>query len=209
MCTSCTYAYCLYSIVGVNIHTKDDASEHASVREEKLALFPLHDVNYAIAWEKVWMWQIKKARWLKSHRIKVLDHLIMRLMKIDEYLNYVHPSGDVIFAKWYPPPDPIWVPKLLADENHALILDLNGLLVTIVETSFGQKRPTYADKMIKYNVKEGNWEVYCRKDSHKFLDWCIKYFNVYIWSTSMRHKMEVILQNVFAIQRPLLANVLS
>ena len=138
------------------MHVKDDAGEHASVREEKLALFPLHDVNYAIAWEKVRMWQIKKARWIKRHKIKFLDRLIMRLRKIDEYLNYVHPSRDVIFTEWYPPPDPIWVPNLLADEKRALILDSNGLLVTIVETSFGQKRPTYADKMIKYNVRHGN-----------------------------------------------------
>ena len=117
-------------------------------------MFPLHDVNYAIAWKKVWMWRIKKARWLKKHKIKISDRLIMRLRKLDEYLNYAHPSGDVIFAEWYPPPDPIWVPKLLADKNFTLILDLNGLLVHIIKLKHGEIPPKYAREMIKYCMQE-------------------------------------------------------
>ena len=209
--TSCAYSDCVYPATGVNNNARNDASGHSIATEEKRALISLHEVNYTNARKKVWKWRIKKAKRLKRDKIeyeKRLDHLNMRRRKIQEYYSYVHPSGDVIFAEWYPPPDPIWVPKLLADEKRALILNLNGTLVTIVNTRFGDKPPAYAEDLVKHTFNH-YWEIYCRKDSQRFLDWCIKFFNVYIWSTEKEPKVEGILDCVFTSQRPLLAGVFS
>ncbi|MCO5551301.1 hypothetical protein L7F22_004800 [Adiantum nelumboides] len=145
--TSCAYLDCVYPATGVNSNARNDANEHSIATEEKRALVSLHEVNYANAWKKAWKWQIKKAKRLKREKIeyeKRLEHFNMRRRKIQEYFSYEHPSGDVIFAEWYPPPEPIWVPKLLVDEKRALILNLNGTLVTTVNTRFGDNPHAYA-----------------------------------------------------------------
>ena len=56
--------------------------------------------------------------------------------------NVIHPSGEVIFAEWYLPP-PLMVPKPLVEEKRALILDLNGLLVHVVEPWHGEVLPEW------------------------------------------------------------------
>ncbi len=138
---------------------------------------------------------------------KRLERYSQLARSIIERLNYVHPSGPVIFAEWYPLPDPIWVPKRLCDEKRALVLDLNGLLVTVVEPRFGEKPPAYADEMLKYDVLDK--QVFCRKDSHFFLDWCLQFFNVFIWSTSLSRKVMSICNTIFPEQVPKITGFFS
>ena len=103
---------------------------------ENLQLVALHDLNFAIALRKARRRIIAKAKKIRREKDEIekhLDHHLKHVCKIDAYLNFVHPSGEVIFAEWYPLLAPIWVPKLLADKKHTLILDLNGMLVQVVE----------------------------------------------------------------------------
>ena len=154
---------------------------------KNLQLVALHDVNFFIALKKARRSIINKARKIRREKDEIekrIDRYLKRVRKIYEYLNFVHPSEEVILAGWYHQfLDAIWVPKLLADEKRTLVLDLNGLLVQVVESKHGKIPPTYAKEMKEYRMQDGRY-VFCRNDSHKFLDWCIQFFNVYIWSTS-------------------------
>ena len=99
---------------------------------------------------------------LKREKIEIemrLDRYCLHLSKIWAYLNFVHPSQEVMIAKWYPLADPIWVPKLLADNKQALILDLNGLLVSVVEGKYGEQPLAYAEEMVKYNINSTNFWI--------------------------------------------------
>ena len=125
-----------------------------------------------------------------------MERLWSKLSKIEEYLNFVHPSGEVIFAEWWYLP-PLMVPKPLVEEKCALILDLNGLLVHVVESRHGEVLLEWEGELDKFYM-EGGKVVLCRKDSHRFLDWCLQLFHVYVWSTSMGRKVNAILNQVFS-----------
>ena len=120
--------------------------------------------------------------------------------------NVIHPSGEVIFAEWYPPP--LMVPKPLVEEKRALILDLNGLLVHVVEPWQGEVLPEWEEELDKYYM-EGGRVVLCHKDNHRFLDWCLQFFHVYVWSTSRGRKVNAILNQVFSQQRVRMGGELS
>ena len=176
---------------------------------QNLQLVALHDVTFSIALKKARRSIIYKARMIRREKEKIEERYLKRVRKIYEYLNFVHPSGEVLLAGWSPKiSDAKWVPKLLADKKRTLVLDLNGLLVEVVESKHGQIPPTYAKEMKEYRMQDGRY-VFCRNDSHQFLDWCIQFFNVYIWSTSRRLKVHAILDTVFKEQRERLAGILS
>ena len=135
-----------------------------------LQVIALHDLNFSITIKRRQKRGIIEARKIRKEKQEIEERYLKRVHRIYEYLNFVHPSEDVIFAQWYPLPDPIWVPKLLADEKRNLILDLNGLLVKVVETKHdGHIAPVYTGKMTKYCMQDGRYVLY-RKDSHSFLD---------------------------------------
>ena len=120
--------------------------------------------------------------------------------------NVIHPSREVIFVEWY---RPLMVPKPLVKEKRGLILDLDGLLVHVVESWHGEVLPEWEGELDKFYMEGGRVVLLCRKDSHRFLDWCLQFFHVYVWSTSRGRKVNAILNQVFSQQRGRMAGALS
>ena len=130
-----------------------------------------------------------------------------RLWEIDARFCFVHHTEGIIILPWYLP-DLIWVPLRKEDDRRAIILNLNGLLCHVVETQYDEKDPLYSNELVKYPINQYRY-VLCHKDAHEFLDWCIQFFNVFIWNTCRRTKLFGIIDTVFPQQTPKFAGVLS
>ena len=137
----------------------------------------------------------RMSRKIQSIRRQLVEHRLNRLRKNDARLN-----PDL--------PKPMWVPLRKEDDRRALILNLNGLLCHVVETQYGDTDPPYSDQLVKYPINQHRY-VLCHKDVHEFLDWCIHFFHVFVWSACRRPKLSVIIDRVFPEQKPKLAGVLS
>ena len=132
---------------------------------------------------------------------RYLDHL----REIDARLHFVHPSEGVIMLKWY---DEICIPLCKEDDKRAIILNLNGFLCHVIETQYDDIDPPYSNELVKYPINKYGY-VLCHKDAHKFLDWCIQFFDVFIWSACRRPKLSRIIDVVFPQQKLKFAGVLS
>ena len=145
----------------------------------------------------------------KVHTIRrqLIQRHLDRLREIDARLRFVHPSEGIILLPWYLP-DPIWAPLRKEDDRRAIILNLNGLLCHVVESQYDEKDPLYSSKLIKYPINQYRY-VLCHKDAHEFLDWCIQFFDVFIWSACRRTKLFEIINRVFSQQLSKIAGVLS
>lgn len=132
-----------------------------------------------------------------------LDRQLDCLQEIDARLRIVHPSGEVIELPWYP--DPIWVPLCKEDDKRAIILNLDGLLCHVVKI---QEDTPYTNELVKHPINQ-YWYVLCHQNVHEFLDWCIQFFDVFIWSACRRNKVFQIIDKVFPEQKPKFAGILS
>ena len=140
---------------------------------------------------------------IQAQRRQLLQRRLDRLQEIDARLRFVHPSGKVIILPWYP--DPIWVPLRKEDDNRAIILNLNGLLCHVVET---QEDTLYNNELVKHPINQYRYAL-CHQNAHEFLDWCIQFFHVFIWSTYRRTKIFQVIDKVFPRQKPKFAGILS
>ena len=144
---------------------------------------------------------------IQRARHQLVQRHLDRLREIDARLRFVHPSQGVIILTWYLP-DPIWVPLRKEDDRRAIILNLNGFLCHVIENQNGEKDPSYSNELVKYPVNEQRY-VLCHKDAHEFLDWCIEFFHVFVWSACRRPKLCGIIDAVFPQQKLKLAGILS
>ena len=119
----------------------------------------------------------------------------------------MHPFGGVMILTWYLS-NPIYVSLCKEDDRRAIILILNGLLCHVVETQYGEKDPPCSKELVKYQINQYCY-VLCHKDAHEFLDWCLQFFYVFIWSACRRTKIFGIIHTVFPQQKPRFAGVLS
>ena len=102
----------------------------------------------------------------------------------------------------------MFVPLCKEDDTRAIILNLNGLLCHVVETQYDERDPPSSNDLVKYPINQYRY-VLCHKDAHEFLDWCIQFFNVFIWSACRSTKLSGIIDKVFPQQKPKFAGVLS
>ena len=140
---------------------------------------------------------------IQTEQSQILQHSLDRLQEIDARLRFVHPSEEVIILPWYP--DPIWVPLRKEDDSRAIILNLNGLLCHVVET---QEDTPYNTELVKHPINEYCYAL-CHQNAHEFLDWCIQFFHVFIWSACRRTKLFQVIDKVFPRQKPKFAGILS
>ena len=129
------------------------------------------------------------------------------LQEIDARLRFVHPSEGVILLTWYLS-HPICVPICKEDDTRAIILNLNGLLCHVFKTQYDEKDPLFDNDLVKYPINQYLY-VLCHKDAHEFLDWCIQFFDVFIWSACRSTKLFGIIDIVLPHKKPKFVGVLS
>ena len=176
---------------------------------EHAHIFPGHVIDYN--WQRRLLCHRALVRRMSKKIQREKRQLVQRrldhLREIDARLRFVHPSEGVILLTWYLS-DPICVPLCKEDDTRAIILNLNGLLCHVVETQYDERDPPSSNDLVKYPINQYRY-VLCHKDAHEFLDWCIQFFNVFIWSACRSTKLSGIIDKVFPQQKPKFAGVLS
>lgn len=89
---------------------------------------------------------------------------------------------------WPRPPPPLSV------QQRVLILDLNGLLLKKFDVKHGEGVPYWSEMR---HVVEGDRQFWVRPDAEMFLNFCFKWFEVWIWSCYRLEKLKRTLQTVF------------
>ena len=79
------------------------------------------------------------------------------------------------------------------------------MLCHVVET---QEDTCYNIELVKHPINEYCYAL-CHQNAHEFLDWCIQFFHVFIWSAFRRTKIFQVIDKVFPRQKPKLAGILS
>lgn len=89
---------------------------------------------------------------------------------------------------WPSPPPPLSV------QRRVLILDLNGLLFKEFDEKYGEQLPYWPEMR---HVVEGGKQFWVRPDAEVFLNFCFRWFEVWIWSCSRFEKLKRSLATVF------------
>lgn len=94
-------------------------------------------------------------------------------------------------GKRVPPP-----PDTIRKQRRVLILELNGVLLKTIEMQHGDVCPDWAKHMHLVEENTSVWHL-IRKDAFTFLDFCMQWFEVWIWSTNRLQRTRRILELCF------------
>ena len=98
------------------------------------------------------------------------------------------------YRHWEDPKHPLF------ENKAALILDLNGLLLTTVNSGRGEIAPSYFNLMKLCHWDRKGVDLAVKADAETFLDWCFQYFDVFVWTCCMHQKAMQLLQACFPNQ---------
>lgn len=81
-------------------------------------------------------------------------------------------------------------------QRRILILELNGVLLKTIEMQHGDLSPEWGKHMHLVEESTCVWH-FVRKDAFTFLDFCMQWFEVWIWSTNRLQRTHNILKSCF------------
>ncbi len=93
--------------------------------------------------------------------------------------------------KRVPPPS-----DTIRKQRRVLILELNGVLLHTIEMQHGDVSPDWAKHMHLVEENTSVWHLIC-KDAFTFLDFCMEWFEVWIWSANRLQRTRRILELCF------------
>ncbi|MCO5561638.1 hypothetical protein L7F22_015259 [Adiantum nelumboides] len=106
--------------------------------------------------------------------------------------GYVRSNDGTVSCPWEDPGN------ILFESKPALILDINGVLLTSVDKRYHSQIPTYWNDL-EIVDRVGVFDRY-KRDAVAFLDWCLVHFDVFVWTCCMKNKAEKILRVYFPDQ---------
>ncbi|MCO5613232.1 hypothetical protein L7F22_067508 [Adiantum nelumboides] len=106
--------------------------------------------------------------------------------------GYVRIDDGMLSHPWEDP----W--NILFESKLALILDINGVLLTLVDKRYRSQMPAYWNDL--EIVDRAGVFVGYKRDTPAFLDWCLVHFDVFVWTYCMKNKVEKMLRACFPNQ---------
>ncbi|MCO5606824.1 hypothetical protein L7F22_061015 [Adiantum nelumboides] len=106
--------------------------------------------------------------------------------------GYVSNDDGTLSRPWEDPGN------ILFESKPALILDINGVLLTLVDKKYCSHMPAYWNDL-EIVDRAGVFAGY-KRDAPAFLDWCLVHFDVFVWTCCMKNKAKKILRACFPDQ---------
>ncbi|MCO5563537.1 hypothetical protein L7F22_017182 [Adiantum nelumboides] len=106
--------------------------------------------------------------------------------------GYVRNDDGMLSRPWEDPGN------ILFESKPALILDINGVLLTLVDKRYSSQMPAYWNDL--EIVDRAGVFVGYKRDAPAFLDWCLVHFDVFVWTYCMKNKVEKMLRACFPNQ---------